>query len=98
MHEISNHKAVSVAQALNCFLVILTALVALPILNSDYAFLAFGALNTVFTVAAAIWMKETKGLTETEIARLYLKEEKLAHRRKAPSLEENEISIMFKSQ
>jgi hypothetical protein len=58
---------------MNCFLVVVTGIVAKPIfLTTDYAFLYFAVLNTLCTITIAIYMKETKGLSESQVARLYL--------------------------
>ena len=92
MHEVANHKACAVGQTGFWFLLVLFGLFMKPLVEhkvlGDYVFFMFGGLNIICTVIVYFFMKETKGLTEAQVARLYLKEEKLGFRNKDKKINE----------
>jgi len=77
INEVTNNKGVSIATTLNYTCLFLVGFIAKPLFEhkslGDYSFILFGALNTIMTVIGFACMKETKGLSEEELKRLYAK-------------------------
>jgi hypothetical protein len=75
MQEVSNYKGVAVGAASNWFVLILIGLLTKPLFDSsivNYAFIIFGVINSIATLAIYCFVKETKGLSEIEVSKLYL--------------------------
>jgi hypothetical protein len=77
--EVANYKAVSVGTTLVWVVVLLTGLFVRPVIENQtigkYVFIMFGAGNIISTVIIYLFLKETKGLSEAEVSKLYYKEE-----------------------
>lgn len=74
MSEIMNDKAVSVGAFTNWAFVLIVGAVTPTLFNSsigNYTFLIFAVFSAIATVFIFFFMKETKGLSEYEVARLY---------------------------
>lgn len=87
MGEILNDKGISVAVFLNWTLTMLVGLLTPSLINAIHTgptFILFGIFNTMAAIFIFCFMKETKGLTDQEVKKLYTKdvigefEEKLA--------------------
>jgi len=82
IHEVGNEKVITIGVAFYWFLLVLTGLGTRPLIESKvlgpFTFIIFAILNTSCTVFVCLYMKETKGLSEIELKRLYSREEKLA--------------------
>ncbi len=71
MAEIMTDKGLSIAILLNWLFTLLMAIVT-PFVISGELFIVFGALCAVCGCFCLFIMKETKGLTEAEVANLYV--------------------------
>lgn len=73
MSEVMNDKGASVGTAVNWTLTLIVGLVTPLLINSigSSTFLIFAGFNVIAVVFIYFFMKETKGLTEAMVARLY---------------------------
>lgn len=73
MSEITNDKGTSVATFVNWFFTLIMALFTSSLLDKmhGYLFIMFGLCCAFASLFIALFMKETKGLSELEIKRLY---------------------------
>lgn len=76
--EVANYKAISVGTTLIWVVVLLTGLFVRPVLENEtigkYVFIIFGTCNIFATVIVYLFLKETKGLSEAQVSKLYYKE------------------------
>ena len=76
--EVANYKAISVATTLVWLVVLLTGMFVRPLIENEvigkYVFIMFGAGNVISTLIIYFFLKETKGLSEVEVPKLYYKE------------------------
>jgi len=77
--EVSNSKGAAVATTLNWSLLIIVGFVTKPLFEhptiGDYTFFIYGVVNSVLNIFVGLWMKETKGLSQEEVSKLYVREE-----------------------
>jgi MFS transporter, SP family, galactose:H+ symporter len=73
MAEIMTDKGLSLAVLLNWIMTIIMA-IATPYIIGGPLFIVFGALCVVCGFFSLLLLKETKGLTEAEVAALYSRE------------------------
>jgi hypothetical protein len=74
--EIATKKSVSVAMTVNWVELLLIGVITKPLFSlTKYGFIVFGTLNTVMTLIMFVNMKETKGLSEEQVGRLFMKED-----------------------
>lgn len=76
-----NDKGLSIGAALNWTLVLFISLFTSSLmtnLGTAGTFLMFGSFNVIGTIFIAVYMKETKGLTDFEVKQLYRKEKQTA--------------------
>lgn len=73
MSEIMNDQGVSMATVINWGLVLIVGSTTTIMANNlgGYMFILFGVFSTCATLFTFFCMKETKGLSEAEVARLY---------------------------
>ena len=78
MSEVMNYKGVATGTAINWSFELLIGLISKPMLESevigDYVFMIFAGTYTFATLIIYFFLKETKGLSEVQVARLYLKD------------------------
>ena len=77
INEVANYKGVTTGMGLNLILRIIIGLITGPMYKSETigpsgSFMIFGCINFTAMVLIYVFMKETKGLTEVEISKLYL--------------------------
>ena len=74
--EIATKKSVAVATTASWTEMLLVGLITKPLFDyTNYAFFVFLTLNCIMTVIIFLFMKETKGLSEEQVGRLYVKED-----------------------
>ena len=97
MSEVGNYKAVGVGSGSSWFGLIVSGFAAKPLFESetvgDYSFMIFGGINIVSTLIIYFNFKETKGLSEAEIAKLYVREEDLELEKVTQMQEKSAIKI-----
>jgi MFS family permease len=74
MSEIMNDKGVSIGTLLNWTFTLIIGLITplmFKVLGSAWPFLVFGILCGLGTLFVALFMKETKGLSDAEVKKLY---------------------------
>ena len=77
MGEILNDKGISVAVFLNWTLTMMVGLLTPSLINAinvGPTFILFGIFNTLAAIFIFCFMKETKGLTDQEVKKLYTKD------------------------
>jgi hypothetical protein len=78
IHEVTNSKGIAVGGFVQFTLVILVGLSIKPMFEStalgDYVFIIFAVINSVATLVIYLFFKETKGLSEVDVAKVYSKE------------------------
>jgi len=78
VHEVSNSKTAAVGTTINWSLLLLVGFVTKPLFEhptiGEYTFFIYGIVNSIMTLFVGLWMKETKGLSEEEVGRLYLRD------------------------
>jgi MFS transporter, SP family, galactose:H+ symporter len=76
INEACNHKALSIGVGANWFLLVITGIGTGPLFTHQtvgpYAFLMFSGSNAIVLVILTLFMKETKDLSERQLAQLYL--------------------------
>jgi hypothetical protein len=66
--------------------------------GTDYGFFVFGTVNSVMMLILYLCMKETKGLSEVQISRLYLRDTQVKDMVELPYLEKPaEESVLVKN-
>jgi hypothetical protein len=80
MNEVANYKGVTTGTGLNLFLRCVIGLTTGPMYKSETigpsgSFAIFGCINFTSMILIYVFMKETKGLTEVQISKLYLHDE-----------------------
>lgn len=76
MSEVMNDKGVSMGTLLNWTLTLIVGSVTPTLFNaigSGGTFIMFGVFSGIATIFVLLFMKETKGLTEEQVKKLYLK-------------------------
>jgi hypothetical protein len=80
MSEVMNYKGVAVGTAINWLLELIIGLISKPMLESetigDYTFMIFAGTYTFATIVIFIFLKETRGKTEAEVQKLYVRDDK----------------------
>jgi len=78
LNEVSNSKGAAVATTVSWTLLMIVGFVTKPLFEhptiGKYTFLIYAVVNSVMTILVGLGMKETKGLSEEEVRRLYVRE------------------------
>jgi hypothetical protein len=77
MSEVMNYKGVAAGTAINWLFELIIGLISKPMLESeiigDYVFMIFAGTYTLATIIIFIFLRETKGLSEAQVSRLYVR-------------------------